>query len=221
MKNILKAVIVVGLLVGSPGLLLAQADKDFTEVRVIEKTKTRAFPVRLEEAKKQFEDRISKAKEERVAKACKQAQIKIASVKEKAQSFQARHGEIYQKWITKLTDLSARIAAAGIDTTTLDSYIQELNALVAQNISDLESYVTGLGDVSVVDCEANPAAFYSALQTARATRALVVDDTKELLAYIRSNIKAELQSIKQQLQDNKVSAPAEQSTGQNVDGGTQ
>lgn len=217
MKSILYAILVGFLLIGAPVSLMAQDDPDFTEVKVIgEDGETKTFPIRLEEAKKQFKDNINKAKEERVAGACKAAQTKIGTIAEKTQTFQARHSEIHQKWLTKLTDLSAKVALAGIDTTTLDGHVQELNALIAQNSSDLENYVGGLEEVSTVDCQADAGGFYSALQAARATRSLVVDDTKDVLAHIRGNIKAELQSIKQQLQDTKPVSDIEE-----ADGGTQ
>lgn len=204
MKNIFKLLLVFGLLVGSPGMLLAQRDPGFTEVKVIDdKARAKTFSLRLEEAKKSFEDKLTNTKEKRIANACKTAQKKIATVLEKTQTFQFKHSEIHQNWLTKLTNLSARVAATGIDTTTLDGYIQELNALVAQNSLDLENYVSGLQEVSTSNCEADVATFYSNLQTARATRALVVDDTKSVLSYIRDNIKAELQNIKQQLKDSQ------------------
>ncbi len=224
MKNILYGVLAAGLLIGTPASLLAQDQTAPTEVNVIDReTRAKDFSSRLEEARKKFEDKISDAKERRIAVACKAAQTKIGSVLEKAQSFQARHSEIHQKWLAKLIDLSARIAAAGIDTTTLDGYVQELNALIAQNSSDLENYITALENVSTLDCEADAAAFYSALQSARAARSLVVDDTKAILAYIRANIKIELQNIKQQLEDNNQSPDnaTDEVRDQATDGGNQ
>lgn len=214
MKNVFYAVLMGFLLIGAPVSLLAQEDPDFTEVKIIgEDGESKTFPIRLEEAKRKFEDKINDAKEKRVAAACVAAQTKVASVIEKTQNFQTRHTEVHQKWLTKLTDLSARINLAGIDTTTLDGYVQELNALVSQNSSDLVSYVAGLEDVSSVDCEADATGFYSALQEARAARSLVIDDTKDVLTYIRENIKTELQNIKQQLKDAKQSSDAQEDNG--------
>lgn len=217
MKNIFKLFMVFGLLIGSPGLLIAQEDTSTTKTRVTEeKPGAKTFSLRLEEAKKSFEDKISDAKEKRIASVCKIAQTKVAAILEKTQTFQLRHSEIHQQWLTKLTNLSARVATAGINTTTLDGYIQELNALVAQSRSDLENYVSRLQEISTSDCEADAAVFYSDLQTTRAARTLVVDDTSNILSYIRDNIKAELQNIKQQLQDSRQPA-APNETG----GGTQ
>lgn len=202
MKRILYAVLVGFLLIGAPASLLAQNSSDTTETRVIgEDGETKTFPIRLDEAKKQFSDKITKAKEARIKQTCTVAQTKIKSVLDKTQTFQARHNEIHQQWLTKLADLGARVALTDVDTTIFNSYTQELNALVVQSSSDLENYIAGLEDVSTLECEADVTGFYSALQAARAMRSLVVDDTKEVLAYIRSNIKPELQNIKQQLQD--------------------
>ncbi len=204
MKNVLYGILAVSLLIGAPASLMAQNQTNPTEANVVT-TEARAkdFSLRLEGAMKKFDDGMSSAKEQRVAAACKVAQTRIGDILKKTQDFQARHGEIHQNWLTEQADLSAKIAVADINTTMLDSHIQQANALVVQSSFDLESYISALKDTGALDCEADVVTFYSSLQRTRAIRSLVVDKAEAVLTHIRTNVITELQNMKHQLRDDR------------------
>jgi pyrroloquinoline quinone (PQQ) biosynthesis protein C len=106
------------------------------------------------------------------------------------------------------------LESAGVDTTQLNEYITQLQALIDSNTSDFTQYMSDLGTANDTNCGDSPQEFYSALQQARAARELILGDVKEVVSFIKDNIKAELLNIRQQLAD-------EASATETNDGGTE
>lgn len=135
---------------------------------------------------------LEKAEEVKLKGVCKAAQKKVARLAARADKSGNLRSNAYKKITSSLGTLVPRIEAAGIDTTTLDKQQANLLDLVETYNTDLANYTTDLQDLSQLDCTADPAAFKSALEAARADRKKVIDDATAIRTYVTVVIKKSL-----------------------------
>lgn len=90
-------------------------------------------------------------------------------------------GQLYQTISDKLmVPLNQRIASNQLDGSTLVAMTASFNSQYQTFYKDYQQYDQDLSAVQAIDCTKQPSQFYSALETARADRQTVGNDTAKL-----------------------------------------
>lgn len=151
-----------------------------------------------EEARAEAREAISAEREERIQDRCSAALARVQTVLENAQAYRENQAEVYNSWRIKLDTFLSRVGSSGLEVdlnditnslATLDGLADELSA----SFSDYISEITTLGDT---DCQTNPQAFQDSLLVARDLRKAVVSARQSLKDFIQTDIKADLQAIR-------------------------
>lgn len=201
MKKSMIILAAFGLFVFTPTAILAQNDGGAKELTIINDGNEvrKKYQLRLEDFKSEVEERYNEAKGRLLEKKCENVITKIENARDGSSKFHESHNNIYANWRERLANLSGRLAASGIDTTTLEGLLEELDTLLGSNNSDIQAYLAEVGDLTIEQCQENPKDFYTKLQDLRAARKLIIEDHKETIQFIKENIKAELLGIKSSL----------------------
>ena len=157
---------------------------------------------RIKEAKEKMTVKITAAEEKKIANVCKSSQTKIEKLQTNIDNIVANRQEKYTKISTKLTDITAKLVAAGADTTELEAAIDGMEAKVLEVNTAIEAYNTSLSDLAFMDCESDPSGFKAALQLARSQRTDAVLMTGTVKTYVNETIKPVLQSLRATLTTN-------------------
>lgn len=210
MKKGLIFLAVIGLFTFSPSVLIAQ-DGNGDETEVVETVRNtninelrKEFQQRLKDYRGELQERYSQAKERALENRCESVIAKLEQARNGSSKFHESHNNIYTNWRQRLAEISNRLAVSGIDTSTLEGLLEELDTLLNSNNSDVQSYLADLENVTQEQCQEDPEAFYESIQNARAARKLIIENHKETVQFIKENIKAELLSIRQQLSEQVV-----------------
>lgn len=142
---------------------------------------------------------ISEDREARVIAKCEGVQTSVSNrIENESVRFKKRSGT-YVNLQEKLAVLSDRFEVSEVDTTELDSLIEELNRLIADFNETFTNYGYALSDMTAIDCSENVEEFLLALEDGR----VYIDELKQKAAairvYITENIVFELNSIKTEL----------------------
>lgn len=154
---------------------------------------------RIKEAKEKMTTKITAAQEKKIANVCKSAQTKVAKLQANIANIVENRQEKYTKVSTKLADVTAKLSAAGADTTELETAIAGMETKITEVNAKLEAYSTSLSDLSAMDCEADPSGFKAALEQARSERTETVLLTGTVKTYVNETIKPILQTLRSSL----------------------
>jgi chromosome segregation ATPase len=174
---------------------------DSTEEMTPEQRKAKAEE-RIKAAKDKMASKISAAQEKRIASVCKSAQTKVEKLQANISNIVENRQEKYTKVSTKLAEVSAKLKAAGADTTELDAAIAGMESKITEVTTELEDYNTSLSDLAIMDCEEDPSGFKAALETARTQRTEAVLLTGTVKTYVNETIKPILQTLRSSLTTN-------------------
>ena len=212
-RLLLAAAVVPFLAVGTAAAQqsIAMTDSETPESTHTETTKPKtgneglSAEQRLEKYKTEAKTKLSNAEKTRIAGRCKASQVKVKVVQGRVAGFETHRGETYEKLLTRLTGLSEKLKAKGIDTTTYDAQVAELKAKVETYRTDLAKYHEAIDDLSAVDCAANTDGFKASLETARTLRAKVVADGQGIKSYLKDTLKPTLVALRTQVEQKKES----------------
>lgn len=206
MKNIrayIGTAILVAVFLLTPVAVSAQTTADNTAENNADTTQTNKEKTtpkeRLDKYKQAYAAKLSVAQEARLKARCKQAQTKGKSLGELVTKNNTARTTNYKKVTTSLENITAKLKDAGVDTAKLEEQRTQLQKLIDTYNTDLEQYQTTITDMSEVDCTVDPAGFKSALEAARAARAVVAKDAQAIRSYIKDTIKVTLADIKTDL----------------------
>lgn len=157
---------------------------------------------RIKEAKEKMTAKVSAQESKKIASVCKSAQTKIEKLQANIANIVDNRQEKYTKISTKLADVSAKLKAAGADTTELETAIAGMETKVTEVNTTIEAYNTSLSDLASMDCEADPSGFKAALDQARSQRTDTVLMTGTVKIYVNETIKPILQSLRTSLTAN-------------------
>lgn len=176
-------------------------DDNSTEESTPEQRKAKAEE-RIKAAKEKMASKITAAQEKRIASVCKSAQTKVEKLQANISNIVENRQEKYTKISTKLAEVSAKLKAAGADTTELDSAIAGMESKITEVTTELEGYNTSLSDLAIMDCEENPSGFKAGLEMARTQRTEAVLLTGTVKTYVNETIKPILQTLRSSLTTN-------------------
>lgn len=203
MKKILILVLATGFMFAPPATIYGQSENlNSQDLRLVEDQQlSENFKKRLKDVRQTVEEKLTEVKARNFERRCEAIKSKIAGVATKNQSHNNRQDIVFEQWRTRIAQLVVKVNATGIDTSQLEAYLEEFETIVSQNKEDYQNYLVGLEDLSTADCTNSTEVFYENIQSARATRLLIIQNSKDAVKVIRDNIKVELQSIRSQLQE--------------------
>lgn len=218
---LLGAVLVMGIALIVPGVASVEAVSN-TTTEVTNSTTTTSTDstsstpsttstTQTAQQKQQLEDRIksrisslkitiNNAQKAKIAERCTAAQNKLDALKKKLNNAHSNRTQAYSGVSTRLTALSEKLKAQGIDTTTLDTDIKALNTKVETFNTDLAAYTQAIEDAIAVDCKTDPTAFQASLEAARKQLDVVRTDAQAITDYVKNTIKPLLETLRQQLE---------------------
>lgn len=157
---------------------------------------------RAEKYKAANKTRLDNALKARLKERCKASQgAAISSLNQRVAGLLNSRQEKYTQLQERMTKLSTKLQAKGVDTTELDKEAAQLKTLTDTYLTDLAKYHEALDDLKNIDCATDPEAFKAALETTRSLRAQVVKDGSAVRTYVTGTIAPTLQTIRQQLKD--------------------
>ncbi len=162
--------------------------------------KAQKLQERITAAKEKAASRVSVAQERRLAGLCKASQTIIEKVQSNTGTFLENRQAKYTAISDKFNLLARKLAAAGADTTELNTAITEMEVKSSTNSTALNDYATSLNDLTEIDCASDPSGFKAILETARLQRQEVLSQTMSVRTYINETIKPILQGIRTSLQ---------------------
>lgn len=175
---------------------------------------------RITEYKTKQALKLALVEETRLKGVCKAAQVKVKAVDTRTTTANTGRTKIYTGIIKQLDAIIPKLKAASVDTTELQATQTKLSELVQKYKDDFATFQTTLGDVSELDCVTDPAAFKSALLSARADRTVIIADAKAIRDYIPT-VKAALVNAKKALNETKDATTDTTTTENTTTGGTQ
>lgn len=224
---VLGAVLVMGLALTLPSAAAVQAVADTTNevTNTTTTTSNDSSPSATSttsttptaQQKQQLEDRIksrisslkitiSNAQKARITERCTAAQNKLDALKKKLDNVHSNRTQVYGGVSTRLTALSEKLKAQGVDTTTLDTDIKALNTKTETLKTDLAAYKQAVEDAIAVDCKSDPTAFQASLEAARKQLDVVRTDAQAISDYVKNTIKPLLETLRQQLEAKETTA---------------
>jgi len=170
---------------------------DSTTLTEAQKTEMNA---RLEKQKAEFKVKLAAAEKIKIELKCTAAQGLVNSVRGRIKGIETSRSEVYKNVVNHLTDLSAKLKAKNVDTTSLDADIAVLKTKIATFNTDLATYKQAVTDLVAVGCKQDPDGFKAALLAARTDLDKVKKDAEDVRSYITGTIKPLLVQIRNQVE---------------------
>ncbi|HSX27616.1 MAG TPA: hypothetical protein VLG25_02440 [Patescibacteria group bacterium] len=155
---------------------------------------------RIESHKTAFKTRLSTLQQANIKAKCKNAQGIVKSTSVRIKGVETSRKQVYTNLVNRLTKMSTQLKDQGLDTTTLDSQIDELKTKIATFETDMSSYQQAISDLQEMNCMADPTGFKASLEAARTARAQVLSDSVAIKDYVKNTIKPTLEDLHKQLE---------------------
>ncbi|HTE22613.1 MAG TPA: hypothetical protein VK674_06255 [Candidatus Limnocylindria bacterium] len=203
---LLSAVLILPLLMG--GVVAAQAHEDGDQSVSNQTTTTdtgmkKTREERITARKAQVKERLTQIQQNRVKLVCRAANGKIKAAHARIGSFEAKRTKVYSGLVTRLEGLSAKLKAAGVDTTQYDQQVAILKTKAAAFDSALADLKQAAEDLETMDCTADPEGFMATLKEAHELRMDVIKKGQDFRNYLRGTFKATFAETRTQLQAKK------------------
>lgn len=156
---------------------------------------------RIQKRKSEAKAKLNYTQEKRLKSRCKNAQGLVRSVGSRVKGVETSRGKVHTNLVDRLKSLETKLKSKGVDTTTLQSQITELEAKIATFNADLAVYKQAVSDLGNIEgCTADPAAFKASLEAARSALTKVREDAVAIRSYVKDTIKPTLKEIRAQLE---------------------
>lgn len=156
---------------------------------------------RIDQYKDRVSERLTAARERRIANGCKAAQGKVTSLQNNlARAVENRKG-VYAKINERLSSLVLSLQAASVDVTELEEAIASIEMQSNEIVEKIALYRATLEDLAAMDCAADPEGFAAALSVAREQREDVLFAIDGLKSYITVDVKIILDIVRELLDE--------------------
>lgn len=125
----------------------------------------------------------------RITSTCTKVQTKVRVLQQATTPAIEKRAKVDQKVDAKLWIMVGKLKIAGVDTFDLEKQRATLAGMVIAQQDIAKNYAQTLDDLAVINCQADPTAFKSLLETARAYRTELRDSITETKAFINDDIK--------------------------------
>jgi hypothetical protein len=164
------------------------------ELTAEEKT---ALQERLAKRKTELKIRVTTTEKQRLATRCKNATGPISSLRGRIKGIETSRAQVYDNLVDRLTSLSTKLEARGLNTDELNQQIETLQEKITTFQTDLATYKQIVADLGDMDCAADPEAFKASLEAARSALAKVKLDGTDIRTYVSDTIKPTLKTIRE------------------------
>lgn len=171
--------------------------------QAVEDDKSAGREARVKSYKEKASTKLAEAQAKRLKTRCKAAQGKVTSLRARVTSAVANRKKVYQEVGDKLDTLLAKLVAAELDTTKLETARADMKAELVTLTESLNAYDTVLTDLMAMDCEADPDTFQSALLSAREMQVALRTQASEFRSFATTELKAILKDVRSQLEAKK------------------
>jgi hypothetical protein len=144
-------------------------------------------------------ERLTAEREARILERCEQASERADQIADRVTAISTARGNLIDAMIDKLERFSQRAESNGLDASalqedipTLQTYADELDELWA-------TYQAALEDLKNAQCSEDGDDFHNALEVAKQAHADLRAKYKEIKDFMVSDIKADLQAIREQV----------------------
>ena len=155
---------------------------------------------RLEKRKQTFKTKLTGAQKARLQSRCKNSQGLLRSLEGRIKGIETSRSQVYSNLVDRLTKLSEKLKAKGLDTVDLDAHIVTLQEKIEVFNTDLANYKQAVTDLAEMDCAADAEAFKASLEEARALRQTLSDSGQDIKTFVKDTVKAALMELRKQLQ---------------------
>jgi hypothetical protein len=143
--------------------------------------------------------KLTTAQQKRLLTVCKAAQGKATSAQNRIKGLQTSRTQVYGNLVERLTKLSAKLQAKGVDTAELQAEITNLQTQIDTFKADVTAYRQAVDDLVAMDCAADPAGFQASLDAARAGREKLQQESTAIKTYVEATIKPTLKKLRDQV----------------------
>jgi hypothetical protein len=157
---------------------------------------------RLQARKDALKLRLSSTEKARLQTKCQAAQGAISSVQGRIKGIQTSRTQVYGHLTERLTDLSEKLKAKGVDTTEFDAAIAELNTHITAFNTALTEYIQAVTDLALMQCSDDVEGFKASLEEARELQQELRDSGVAIKTFLNERLKPILTDIRSQLAEN-------------------
>lgn len=115
-----------------------------------------------------------------IKRSCVTAQGQLERVQLTDKVVRTNRGESYNSLLKLMNTLNSRLSANNFDASNLVPITSSLQAKLQQFIDDFTKYDNSIASTIEMDCQSQPAAFYSSLTQTRGLRQQLAGDTKDM-----------------------------------------
>lgn len=159
------------------------------------------------QAAKEFRDQLiadkkqelTDARAQRIVERCERLQTKVGQVAERLNTIRDARGNLVSNLVTRLEAFSESLAAANGDTTALNEDITTLKTMSDELNVLWQAYIDEVNTLKDASCADGADPFHEALEAAKAAMADVQAKFKEVKDFLQSDVKPELQHIREDL----------------------
>lgn len=180
--------------------LEASMDATDTEQKVLSEEEKAQMAERVKSRISKYKVSLKWSERKELSERCTPAQNKISALQKKISAAKTDRPQTYGAFVDKLTTISEKIQAQGLDTTELDAATETLGTLIEDFKTEIAAYEAIVVDLVESDCAADPNGFQATLEDARTQLAVVRDAAAAIRDHVKNVIKPELQSLRQQLE---------------------
>ncbi len=156
--------------------------------------------------------KLTAAESAKLKTKCVAAQGLVKVLEIKVNSGITSRSKAYDELLSHLDKLIAKLKAANVSTSELETERTALKTKIDNFKKDLTTYKVALADVQATGCLVDPTGFKAVLEDARTSRKAVADDAAAIRSYVNDTIKTTLKNIKSDLEKNSTKADTSKTT---------
>lgn len=160
---------------------------------------------------------LTEARSQRIIARCEMMKGKIDQIISRLLTVKDARGNLISAMVNKLENFSDRLQAANLDTAALDEDIATLGTMSGELDTIWADFQTKLEELKNTECDEDSKPFHEALELAKEAMAEVRAKYREIKDFLQSEVKVELQNLREQLGDD-ANAAEDSADGETEDG---
>lgn len=162
--------------------------------------KTTTMNERLKMRRDELKLKITDDNKKRLVARCVGAQKMIKQLKSRDATVRDKHHRAYLLIAERLNAMISKLERQGLSTAALQNAQQQFKDAVNEYLADAQDYKTAINDLAAMGCASDSEGFQASLQTARALRQQLAQDTaviKEAIAQVKTALAEAKQALRQ------------------------
>lgn len=187
------------------GRVFAQSPNDPLSNQTSSDSLTNQSQAKIDARNKRLEDRktkatiqLNQAQQTAIANSCRSAQVKIKDLGQKIKDVETHRTVTYKELIARLSSLNERLPGH-LNTTEYGDQLEELKSKTEVFLKTIDTYKLEISDLDLMDCAADPTAFYATLEQSRASQKDLREQSQSLNSHLKDNLQPTLSNLASQL----------------------